>query len=115
MASLHASLGLDDPQAQRTLRTVIDREVHLQRLSLNEFALVVSNDTVQNFVFLNQGDGTFEEGGMASGLAFDNSGKATGAMGLDAAAYNNDSELAIAGSTPRRSRAAVSTIIKSQR
>ncbi|MGD2112532.1 MAG: CRTAC1 family protein, partial [Gammaproteobacteria bacterium] len=58
--------------------------------------LVVSNDTVQNFLFLNRGDGTFEESGMVSGLAFDNSGKATGAMGIDAAAYNNDSELAVA-------------------
>jgi hypothetical protein len=58
--------------------------------------LVVSNDTVQNFLFLNQGDGTFEENGMAAGLAFDNSGKATGAMGIDAAAYNNGSELAVA-------------------
>jgi len=58
--------------------------------------LVVSNDTVQNFLFLNRGDGTFEEGGMTSGLAFDNSGKATGAMGIDAAAYNNDSEFAVA-------------------
>jgi len=58
--------------------------------------LVVSNDTVQNFLFLNKGDGSFEEGGMTSGLAFDNSGKATGAMGVDAAAYNNDSEFAVA-------------------
>jgi hypothetical protein len=58
--------------------------------------LVVSNDTVQNFLFRNRGDGTFEEGGMAAGLAFDNSGKATGAMGVDAAAYNNDSEFAVA-------------------
>ena len=37
---------------------------------------------------------SFEESGMVSGLAFDNSGKATGAMGIDAAAYNNDSEFA---------------------
>lgn len=58
--------------------------------------LVVANDTVQNFLFMNRGDGTFEENGMSSGLAFDNSGKATGAMGLDAAAYNNDSEFAVA-------------------
>jgi hypothetical protein len=58
--------------------------------------LVVSNDTVQNFLFMNKGDGTFEESGMTSGLAFDNSGKATGAMGVDAAAYNNDSEFAVA-------------------
>jgi hypothetical protein len=58
--------------------------------------LVVSNDTVQNFLFLNQGDGTFEESGMTSGLAFDNNGKATGAMGIDAASYNNDNEFAVA-------------------
>jgi hypothetical protein len=58
--------------------------------------LVVSNDSVQNFLFMNKGDGTFEESGMTSGLAFDNSGKATGAMGVDAAAYNNDSEFAVA-------------------
>ena len=58
--------------------------------------LVVSNDTVQNFLFMNRGEGTFEESGMSSGLAFDNSGKATGAMGIDAAAYNNDSEFAVA-------------------
>jgi hypothetical protein len=58
--------------------------------------LMVANDTVQNFLFMNKGDGTFEENGMAAGLAFDNSGKATGAMGLDAAAYNNDSTFAVA-------------------
>lgn len=58
--------------------------------------LIVSNDTVQNFLFLNRGDGSFEESGMVSGLAFDNSGKATGAMGVDAAVYNNDSEFAVA-------------------
>ncbi|MGD8614472.1 MAG: CRTAC1 family protein [Gammaproteobacteria bacterium] len=58
--------------------------------------LVVANDTVQNFLFMNRGDGTFEESGMAAGLAFDNSGKATGAMGIDAAAYNNDSAFAVA-------------------
>jgi hypothetical protein len=58
--------------------------------------LMVSNDTVQNFLFMNKGDGSFEENGMAAGLAFDNSGKATGAMGVDAAAYNNDREMAVA-------------------
>ncbi len=58
--------------------------------------LVVANDTVRNFLFLNSGDGTFEEAGMNSGLAFDNTGKATGAMGLDTASYNNDGDLAVA-------------------
>lgn len=46
--------------------------------------LVVANDTVRNFVFINQG-GTFEERGVESGLAFDSAGHATGAMGIDIA------------------------------
>jgi hypothetical protein len=58
--------------------------------------LVVANDTVRNFLFVNNGDGTFEESGMNSGLAFDNTGKATGAMGLDTANYNNDNDFAVA-------------------
>jgi len=58
--------------------------------------LVVANDRVQNFLFHNRGDGTFEEIGMSSGLAFDNMGRATGAMGIDAAAYNNEREFAVA-------------------
>ncbi len=33
--------------------------------------LIVANDTVQNFVFHNRGDGTFEEIGISSGVALD--------------------------------------------
>ena len=58
--------------------------------------LMVANDTVQNFLFLNRGDGSFEETGMSSGIAFDNAGRATGAMGVDVAAYNNGDEFAVA-------------------
>lgn len=58
--------------------------------------LAVANDTVQNFLFRNLGDGRFEEIGASSGLAFDNAGAATGAMGLDAAWYGNDADLAVA-------------------
>jgi hypothetical protein len=58
--------------------------------------ILVANDTVGNFLFINKADGSFEENGMVSGFAFDNHGKATGAMGIDAAAYNNSSELAVA-------------------
>ena len=57
--------------------------------------LVVANDTTRNFLFHNQGDGTFEEIGMESGLAFDDRGVATGAMGIDAAHYRNDRMLGI--------------------
>lgn len=44
--------------------------------------LLVANDTVRNFLFINEG-GRFNEVGVESGLAFDLDGHATGAMGMD--------------------------------
>jgi enediyne biosynthesis protein E4 len=58
--------------------------------------LVVANDTVPNFVFLNQRDGTFREIGALSGVAFDNYGNTRGAMGIDTAWFRNDDHLGIA-------------------
>ena len=58
--------------------------------------LIIANDTARNFLFHNLGDGRFEEVGAFEGLAFDRNGKATGAMGIDAARYRNDAELGIA-------------------
>lgn len=48
--------------------------------------IVIANDTVANFAFLNDGSGKFTESGVQTGLAFDKMGAATGAMGIDAAA-----------------------------
>lgn len=45
--------------------------------------LVVANDTVQNFAYRNLRNGRFDEIGISTGLAFDNEGAATGAMGMD--------------------------------
>ena len=58
--------------------------------------IVVANDTVQNFVFHNQRNGTFKEIGAQSGVGFDNNGVTRGAMGIDAAFYRNDQALGIA-------------------
>lgn len=58
--------------------------------------LVVANDTVQNFLFHNRKDGTFEEIGALAGIAFDNSGNARGAMGIDSGRFRNDGTLGIA-------------------
>jgi hypothetical protein len=58
--------------------------------------IVVANDTVQNFLYHNRGDGTFEEIGASAGIAFDGAGNATGAMGIDAARYRNDRAFAVA-------------------
>lgn len=57
--------------------------------------IVVANDTVRNFVYINQQNGRFTESGVPLGLAFDNGGLATGAMGIDAAYYANDERLGI--------------------
>ena len=58
--------------------------------------LVVANDTVQNFIFLNQRDGTFREMGAVAGIAFDTYGNTRGAMGIDTAWFRNDANLGIA-------------------
>ncbi len=60
--------------------------------------VMVANDTVQNFLFYNQGGGadgqvTFVEAAEDFGLAYDRNGNATGAMGIDAAYYRNDHNL----------------------
>ncbi|MCP4758894.1 MAG: CRTAC1 family protein [Planctomycetes bacterium] len=57
--------------------------------------LVVANDTTRNFLFRNNGDATFEEVGVASGLAYGSRGNATGAMGIDTGHYRNDDALGI--------------------
>jgi hypothetical protein len=58
--------------------------------------LVVANDTVQNFLFLNQHNGTFKEIGARSGVAYDAYGITRGAMGIDSARFRNDDALGIA-------------------
>jgi hypothetical protein len=58
--------------------------------------LVVANDTVQNFLFANQRNGTFTETGARAGVAFDAYGLARGAMGIDSARFRSDDALGIA-------------------
>jgi enediyne biosynthesis protein E4 len=57
--------------------------------------LVVANDTVPNLVFHNERNGTFKEIGAAAGLAFDIFGATRGAMGIDAARFQDDNRLGI--------------------
>lgn len=56
--------------------------------------LLIANDTVGNFFFHNDGDGTFTEEGALVGLAYDRVGNATGAMGVDVGYLRNDADLA---------------------
>jgi enediyne biosynthesis protein E4 len=52
--------------------------------------LFVSNDTVANFLFVNRGNGKFEEIGEPAGVAYSEAGKPRSGMGLDSADYNQD-------------------------
>ena len=58
--------------------------------------VVVANDTVRNFLLVNDGSGAFSEDGELYGLAYGRDGEATGAMGADAADFRNDGELGFA-------------------
>jgi hypothetical protein len=58
--------------------------------------LIVANDTVANFLFHNERDGTFKEVGARSGIAYDAYGLTRGAMGIDTARFRNDDTLGIA-------------------
>ena len=50
----------------------------------------VANDSMVEFLYHNQGNGSFEEVGLASGVAVDTDGRTYAGMGVDFADYNND-------------------------
>jgi enediyne biosynthesis protein E4 len=50
----------------------------------------IANDTVPNFLFMNQGNGKFKESGLKYGVAYNDSGATVSAMGADAKDYNDD-------------------------
>ena len=52
--------------------------------------LAVANDTEANFLYHNNGDGTFTDEAVLMGVAFDENGKAQGSMGIDTADIHND-------------------------
>src|SRR5207248_8461132 len=50
--------------------------------------IYVTNDTTDNLLYLNRGQGKFEEKGLLCGVAQDDQGKADGSMGVDAADFD---------------------------
>lgn len=57
--------------------------------------LMVTNDTQPNLLFVNNGDGTFEEKGALSGIAYDENGRARAGMGVDAGIVDNSGEVTV--------------------
>lgn len=52
--------------------------------------IYVANDTVANFLYINQGKGEFKELATLSSVAFDGIGNSNGSMGIDVGDYNLD-------------------------
>lgn len=52
--------------------------------------IFIANDTEPNFLFLNQGDGTFKEVGLDYGVAYNTQGDTVSGMGCDAKDFDND-------------------------
>ncbi len=57
--------------------------------------IIVANDTTPNFLFHNQGDGTFKEVGIEAGIAVSEQGKERAGMGIDTADDLNSGREAI--------------------
>ncbi|MGA7341353.1 MAG: CRTAC1 family protein [Terracidiphilus sp.] len=52
--------------------------------------IFIANDTEPNFLFVNQGDGTFTESGLQYGVAYNDEGDSVSGMGSDAKDFDND-------------------------
>ena len=52
--------------------------------------IYVTNDTNRNFLYHNNGDGTFTDESLFMGVGYDESGVAEGSMGVDCGDYNRD-------------------------
>jgi hypothetical protein len=52
--------------------------------------IYVANDMVRNFLYRNNGDGTFTDVAYGAGVGFDGNGKPQAGMGTDCADYNGD-------------------------
>jgi hypothetical protein len=55
----------------------------------------IANDTEPNSLFINQGNGTFEEKGLELGVAYDDNARTGSSMGSDAKDYDNDGKVDI--------------------
>ncbi|MCY4398285.1 MAG: CRTAC1 family protein [Gemmatimonadetes bacterium] len=57
--------------------------------------LVVANDTQRNFLYRNEGDGTFVDIAVRAGVAFDEAGRARAGMGIDVADLDGEGKWSI--------------------
>jgi hypothetical protein len=80
-----ARTGVNDPQKYYGFASAF---VHVDDDKLLD--LVVVNDSTPKQLYINKGNGTFEEVGYSSGLALNENGREQAGMGLAVGDYNND-------------------------
>jgi hypothetical protein len=61
--------------------------------------LLVADDSTPNYLYINKGDGTFEDDSYASGYALNESGQETASMGIAAGDYQNTGTLDVFNTT----------------
>ncbi len=91
-ADMTSQAGLYNPTGKSLGVTLLDYD-HDRWIDL-----AVANDTAPNFLYRNNGDGTFTDEAVVMGIAFSETGKARGSMGIDAAdVYNNGGTAIVIG------------------
>ncbi len=89
----------DDLTVQAGFYNPIGKSLGVTLLDYNHdgwIDLAVANDTEPNFLYRNNGDGTFTDEALVMGIAFSETGRARGGMGIDAADVYNNGGTAIA-------------------
>ena len=82
---LSVKAGVNDPQGYYGFSSAF---VHVNDDALLD--LIVVNDSTPKQLYINKGDGTFEEVGYASGVALNENGREQAGMGLGVGDYDND-------------------------
>ncbi len=80
--------GVNDPQKYYGFASAF---VHVNEDKLLD--LIVVNDSTPNQLYINKGDGTFEETGYPSGIALNENGREQAGMGLAVGDYDNDGKV----------------------
>ena len=85
-----AAVGMEAPEARVLGLTIVDPNQD------NWPDILVATDLTPSLFFVNQGNGTFRETGVQSGLVLDEGGVAFAGMGIDTAYVTNDAQLCVA-------------------
>src|SRR5512146_1071691 len=87
-------LGVDDPLGYYGLGALF-ADVNND----GKMDLLVANDSTPNYLYMNKGNGTFEDDSYLSGYALNNDGREVANMGIAAGDYENNGHLSVVNTT----------------